>query len=196
MYCFICLSELRHFQLLEGKEKATCSECSANIDTSSAYAATAYDEANRNNNNGRLTPEEDIDWYKIGGPILRSAKVKGAVEQIKKWFEEDPTNKILVFTQFRGLIKIMERVCREEDGWGYASYHGAMAFDYRDQQVRKFTTDPDCRILLAALKAGGLGLNLTAANRVIIFDLWWNMSVESQAFTRCFRYPPPPFVLP
>lgn len=118
---------------------------------------------------------------------MRSAKVKGAVEKIKEWFAQDTTDKIIIFTQFRGMIKIMERVCREEKIWGCATYHGEMSFELRDEQIKRFSTDPGCRILIAAMKAGGVGLNLTAANRVIIMDLWWNHSVESQAFTRCFR---------
>lgn len=48
--------------------------------------------------------------------------------------------------------------------------------------------DSECKIMIAGLKCGGQGLNLTAANRVISIDLWWNHSVELQAFGRVFRY--------
>lgn len=53
--------------------------------------------------------------------------------------------------------------------------------------MKKFSEDNECFILLAGLKAGGVGLNLTAGNRVIIIDLWWNQFVETQAFCRVYR---------
>lgn len=53
--------------------------------------------------------------------------------------------------------------------------------------MKTFAKDPKCGIMLCGLKAGGVGLNLTAANRVIIIDLWWNQSVETQAFCRIYR---------
>jgi SNF2 family DNA or RNA helicase len=108
------------------------------------------------------------------------------VEQIQKWRHEDETSKVIIFTQFRGMIKVMQRVCQER-GWGSAPFHGEMSFEARDKAIKSFTEDPNCFILLAALKAGGAGLNLTAANRVVIIDLWWNQFVETQAFCRVYR---------
>jgi SNF2 family DNA or RNA helicase len=52
-----------------------------------------------------------------------------------------------------------------------------MSFDSRDIAIQNFSKDADTKILCASLKAGGVGLNLTAASRVIIIDLWWNESV-------------------
>lgn len=62
-----------------------------------------------------------------------------------------------------------------------------MSTDAKDTVVQHFQDDPDKKILLTSLKAGGIGLNLTMASKVIIVDLWWNESVESQAFCRCYR---------
>ena len=73
------------------------------------------------------------------------------------------------------MLKIFSRICRERK-WGYESFHGEMSFDSRARAVRKFTDEPECKVLLAAMKAGGVGLNLTAANRVILIDLWWNIA--------------------
>jgi SNF2 family DNA or RNA helicase len=53
--------------------------------------------------------------------------------------------------------------------------------------IDRFQTDPACKILLVSLRAGGLGLNLTAASRVIHYDLWYNPAVENQATDRAFR---------
>ena len=62
-----------------------------------------------------------------------------------------------------------------------------MGFDTRNKNIKKFTEDPKCKIMLCSLKAGGVGLNLTMASKVLILDLYWNNSVERQAFCRCFR---------
>jgi SNF2 family DNA or RNA helicase len=62
-----------------------------------------------------------------------------------------------------------------------------MNFDARDKSVESFRNDPDKKILLCSLKAGGIGLNLTMASKVIILDLYWNECVEQQAFCRAFR---------
>jgi SNF2 family DNA or RNA helicase len=89
-------------------------------------------------------------------------------------------------TKFRAMIEIMVRVCKERK-WDCVDFHGGMKMDARDKAVKKFQEDKDCLILLAGLKAGGVGLNLTAGNRVIIIDLWWNQFVETQAFCRVYR---------
>ena len=55
------------------------------------------------------------------------------------------------------------------------------------QRVERFQTDPDCKLFLISLKAGGLGLNLTAAEYVFLLDPWWNPAVEAQAIDRAHR---------
>jgi len=67
-------------------------------------------------------------------------------------------------------------------------------YEYLDGQTRdrkarvdRFQTDPDCRVFLISLKAGGLGLNLTAAEYVFLLDPWWNPAVEAQAIDRAHR---------
>ncbi|KAL8968913.1 MAG: hypothetical protein Q9183_002248 [Haloplaca sp. 2 TL-2023] len=57
----------------------------------------------------------------------------------------------------------------------------------RVKALEDFKNEADCKILIASLKAGGVGLNLTMASKVICVDLWWNNSVEQQAFCRVFR---------
>jgi SNF2 family DNA or RNA helicase len=57
----------------------------------------------------------------------------------------------------------------------------------RQQHVERFQNDPDCKLFLVSLKAGGVGLNLTAAEYVFLLDPWWNPAVESQAIDRAHR---------
>jgi len=57
----------------------------------------------------------------------------------------------------------------------------------RQSKVERFQSDPECRLFLISLKAGGLGLNLTAAEYVFLLDPWWNPAVEAQAIDRAHR---------
>lgn len=199
IYCFACLNELAYAGLIQGEEAATCMECSVKFRKCEAYAAQAYNDADRStpvalrasSRKQSSNPEEDVDWFKFEGPVIQSTKTQAAVKQIKEWWAEDEAanrdrSKILLFSQFRGVLRVLGRIC-EENGWGYAQFHGEMSFDSRNKAIEKFTKDPHCEVLLAAMKAGGVGLNLTAANRVILIDLWWNAAMEQQAYCRVFR---------
>jgi len=64
---------------------------------------------------------------------------------------------------------------------------GGLGQKTRNETITRFQNDPAARILLVSLKAGGLGLNLTAASRVIHYDLWYNPATENQATDRAFR---------
>jgi SNF2 family DNA or RNA helicase len=66
-------------------------------------------------------------------------------------------------------------------------YHGGMSIGARGKAIDEFEKDPERRVLILSLKAGGTGLNLTAASQVIHYDLWWNPAVEAQATDRAYR---------
>jgi superfamily II DNA or RNA helicase len=93
-------------------------------------------------------------------------------------------HKALVFSQFTSLLAIVRRRLVEA-GLAYEYLDGAT----RDRQepVERFQNDPACRLFLISLKAGGLGLNLTAAEYVFLLDPWWNPAVEAQAVDRAHR---------
>ena len=92
--------------------------------------------------------------------------------------------KILLFSQFREMLAIIRRWIEEEE-IPYLYLDGAT----KDRQdlVDRFNNDEEVRMFLISLKAGGTGLNLTAADTVIIYDPWWNPAVESQAIDRAHR---------
>ena len=69
----------------------------------------------------------------------------------------------------------------------YAYFDGSTTATQREVEIQKFQNDDDCRIFLISLKAGGIGLNLTAADYVYIVDPWWNPAVEQQAIDRTHR---------
>jgi SNF2 family DNA or RNA helicase len=66
-------------------------------------------------------------------------------------------------------------------------YHGKLSLNARDKAIKEFASNARSTVLLASLRCGGLGLNLTMASKVIIIDPWWNQASEQQAFCRVFR---------
>ena len=95
--------------------------------------------------------------------------------------------KVLVFTQFREAGELLSKWIKTRFGREPQFLHGGVARKTRDTMVEKFQNDRTERVFLLSLKAGGTGLNLTAATSVIHFDLWWNPAVEAQATDRAYR---------
>lgn len=93
-------------------------------------------------------------------------------------------HKALVFSQFVQFLSIV-RARLDRDGVRYAYLDGQVRD--RETAVQQFQTDPECPVFLISLRAGGLGLNLTAADYVFILDPWWNPAVEAQAIDRAHR---------
>ena len=111
-----------------------------------------------------------------------SAKLEVLIDRLGEIAQEG--HKALVFSQFTSLLAIVrERL--DEAGVVY-EYLDGMTRD-RQQHVERFQNDPDCGLFLISLKAGGLGLNLTAAEYVFLLDPWWNPAVEAQAVDRAHR---------
>ncbi len=93
-------------------------------------------------------------------------------------------HKVLVFSQFVKMLNLIEKAMKE-DGVTYEYLDGSTKD--RAERVERFQNDPSCPVFLISLKAGGTGLNLTAADTVIHFDPWWNPAVEQQATDRAHR---------
>jgi SNF2 family DNA or RNA helicase len=117
------------------------------------------------------------------------SKLSGKAQLLITLLEEILGNgeKVLIFSQYVETLDCLSRIITAELGEGVLTYHGGMAQKKRSETINIFQTDPSCRILLVSLRAGGLGLNLTAASRVIHYDLWYNPAVENQATDRAFR---------
>lgn len=114
----------------------------------------------------------------------------GKLNRLKEMLEEVllEGDKALVFTQFTEMGEIIKRYLQEIFAIEVPFLHGGVVKKKRDLMVEKFQNGNDrIPIFLLSLKAGGTGLNLTAANHVFHFDRWWNPSVENQATDRAFR---------
>jgi non-specific serine/threonine protein kinase len=95
--------------------------------------------------------------------------------------------KVLVFTQFQSLTEPLAEYLGELFGRKGLVLHGGTAVKKRSEMVRQFQDDAGPPFFVISLKAGGSGLNLTAASHVVHFDRWWNPAVENQATDRAFR---------
>lgn len=95
--------------------------------------------------------------------------------------------KVLVFTQFQSMCEPLADYLKTIFGLPGLVLHGGTPVKRRSELVKEFQQDPDRPFFVISLKAGGSGLNLTAASHVVHFDRWWNPAVENQATDRAFR---------
>jgi non-specific serine/threonine protein kinase len=95
--------------------------------------------------------------------------------------------KVLVFTQFREITAPLAAFLASVFGRPGLVLHGGTEVKDRPSLVRQFQEDETTPFFVLSLKAGGAGLNLTAASHVVHFDRWWNPAVEDQATDRAFR---------
>ncbi|OQD74738.1 hypothetical protein PENDEC_c009G00043 [Penicillium decumbens] len=135
--------------------------------------------------------DKPIDWlpllreYHLGANWLGSKMTK-IRDVIQAWLREDGSNKIVIFTDFLDSQRILEIICEEED-WHYTKISGKMKPSDRDDQIQEFQTNPLYQIMLATYGTGGTAIDLTAANKCILMDGWWNMARDEQAIFRLSR---------
>ncbi|GAC52984.1 ATP-dependent helicase [Gordonia amicalis] len=115
----------------------------------------------------------------------RSGKVELLADIVSTVADEG--DRALVFTQFAAFGEMLSGWLGEQFGTEIPLLHGGLGRTERDRLVADFQSDDGPPVMLATLKAGGTGLNLTAANHVIHVDRWWNPAVEDQATDRAYR---------
>ncbi|BGP07126.1 DNA helicase rad5 [Rhodotorula toruloides] len=156
---------------------------------------TAADDDDGGDDVGRLEDSDDDDDGAGGkkavmlskGDFRSSTKLDALVNSLKAARAKDANLKAVVFSQFTGFLDLIERVMNR-DNFNYLRLDGAMSQSVRQKVVRKFTKTDKSVILLASLKAGGVGLNLIAADHVYLMDTWWNAAIENQAVDRIHRF--------
>jgi len=117
---------------------------------------------------------------------LEYTEDSGKFDQIILYFESlrASGHKVLIFSSFVKHLKLLSNKF-EQEGWKYAMLTGQTV--NREAEINKFTQNDDVNCFFISLKAGGTGLNLTAADYVFIIDPWWNPASEMQAFSRAHR---------
>ena len=114
-----------------------------------------------------------------------SGKMELLIELLENILQKD--EKVLIFTQYVEMGEMLLQIIQEELYTTPLFLKGDMSKKQREEAVEKFQTDSRYKIFVLSLKAGGTGLNLTAANHVIHYDLWFNPAVENQATDRAYR---------
>ncbi|KXT07965.1 hypothetical protein AC579_8596 [Pseudocercospora musae] len=199
IYCLHCLHDLQHHAAERNRNCATCTECGSEytsvepcqvgpmeIPQSSVHHTPSSINFDQTSTTGKKKRKrEEADWVGLTGEILPSTKTMAVKAQILNWLQENPRVKIIVYTQFMPVVRILRKICHTER-WGHVQYSGEMSQESRNSAIETFTTG-DANVMIASLRCGGLGLNLTMASRVILIDPWWNSAVEQQAFCRVFR---------
>ena len=115
----------------------------------------------------------------------RSGKLARLNEIMESVFAAD--EKMLIFTHFASWGERLAEYLAERTGKKIECYHGGLARGARDRMIDEFQESEGAGALVLSLKAGGTGLNLTAANHVVLYDRWWNPAVEDQARDRAWR---------
>ncbi|XP_077438587.1 DNA excision repair protein ERCC-6 [Vanacampus margaritifer] len=126
----------------------------------------------------QLTEEEHFGYWKRSGKLI-------VVESLLRlWFKQG--HRVLLFTQSRQMLDILEVFVRQNH-YTYLKMDGTTAIASRQPLIARFNEDKSIFVFLLTTKVGGLGVNLTGANRVIIYDPDWNPSTDTQARERAWR---------
>lgn len=114
-----------------------------------------------------------------------SGKLEKCVSLVQNIVDND--EKTLIFTQYKEMGDILCQVLEEECNITPSFFHGSLNVNQREKLIEDFQNNPETKVMILSLKAGGTGLNLTSATNVIHYDLWWNPAVEDQATDRTYR---------
>lgn len=131
--------------------------------------------------------ESDLDSddsdYGPSASLVTSTKIRHLLQLLRN---DSSTHKYIVFSFFTSMLDLIEPFMKRAN-IKYTRYDGKMKNDDREASLAKLRDDKTCRVLLCSLRAGSLGLNLTAASRVVILEPFWNPFVEEQAIDRVHR---------
>ena len=127
-----------------------------------------------------------VQFLKQGQPNPeQSGKLQLLLELVENILESG--EKVLIFSQYQEMGALLGGAIEKRFGFEPLFLHGGCSRNERDRMVEVFQNHAHPSVFILSLKAGGTGLNLTAANHVIHYDLWWNPAVEAQATDRAFR---------
>lgn len=118
----------------------------------------------------------------IAEECRESAKLDALIDDLETAIEEK--RKVLIYSQFTSMLSLIGKRVKDK-GWNSVYLDGQT--QNREKVVFQFQEDPAISFFLISLKAGGVGLNLTAADYVFLYDPWWNHAVEDQAIDRAHR---------
>ncbi|KAI5124124.1 hypothetical protein M0805_000937 [Coniferiporia weirii] len=134
-----------------------------------------------------VPPESSPDVQLRRNDFKSSTKLNALVQHLRRLRDQDPCFRAIVFSQFTSFLDLIEVVLQRENLVWYR-LDGSTEIKKRHHAIAEFNTPSrKPKVFMLSLKAGGVGLNLTAANHVFMMDCWWNAAIESQAIDRVHR---------
>lgn len=197
-YCYHCLMDHISFQTETNNADPLCPDCRHPI---SQYRLFKIRKVSTSKKEVRFHTKEAVDdpleLYPFQiyhhDPNENSSKINALLRHLRELKETSPGLQAVVFSQFSTYLDIIENKIRQdgEDEFIVLKFDGRLNLNEREKVLKLFTTQTQTGgkivILLLSLKAGGVGLNLTCANRAFMMDPWWSPSVEDQAIDRVHR---------
>jgi SWI/SNF-related matrix-associated actin-dependent regulator of chromatin subfamily A3 len=116
----------------------------------------------------------------------KSSKTEALLKILQATLKKNQESKVIIFSQWTSFLTVIQRQL-DEAGYKYTRIDGSMNTSQRDAAVRALDTDPETRIMLASLSVCSVGLNLVAADTVVLADSWWAPAIEDQAIDRVHR---------
>ncbi|MBL9147275.1 MAG: DEAD/DEAH box helicase [Phycisphaerae bacterium] len=159
---------------------------SANAPDPAKVEAATTSGGDSDGDDSAITPLAEADTNTATPLSARSGKATRLIDMLEEILAAG--DRVLIFTQYRQMGHLLVSMIRRELDTEALFLHGGTPQGRREQLVDRFQSeDPTAPIFVLSLKAGGVGLNLTAANHVFHYDRWWNPAVENQATDRAFR---------
>ena len=192
VYCQECLQGLANRAAENDQDETACLKCGAvytGAEPCDGLSELSWDNRwllNEMAGRKKRPTKVNMEWVFHENKLVMSAKITAVQMQVESWLREEPHKKIIIFSQFHLIMQILEILCQKQQ-WKYCKYNGKMPHLARDKVIKEFGEDADMKIMIGSLKCGGIGLNLTMANKVVCIDLWFNSCIEQQAFCRVFR---------
>lgn len=174
-FCHECLL-IRFRDELGGEDLATklpCPVCEAAVTFNSVFRKVT------------MTSAERIAFFK-SKDFEVSTKLRMITNAVETMMKNNPQDKMIIFSQFTSFMDLIS-VALDRLSIDHLRLDGTMTLSARNTTMRSFQSSSQIKIMLASKTATGVGLNLTAANHVLIVDPWWNPAIEEQAVHRCYR---------
>ncbi|KAK5256184.1 DNA helicase rad5 [Cryomyces antarcticus] len=197
--CKKCLLEYIEHQSSKG-ELPRCFNCREPINARDVFEVVRHDPNPESDNihehgqddgglytsspPGTLAPVPRISLRRINA--LSSAKISALLTHLKRLRLSDPSTKSVIFSQFTSFLDLISPALTQAS-IPFLRFDGSMAQKTRAAVLTEFAARKKGCVLLLSLRAGGVGLNLTCANRVFMMDPWWSFAVEAQAIDRVHR---------
>ncbi|KAI8581440.1 hypothetical protein K450DRAFT_298802 [Umbelopsis ramanniana AG] len=185
-FCQECLFNFMNTVSGETVKELKCPQCRIRFNEHHLIPIEIFQEVHNPHFKKAEKPDKDIAVMKPKD-FVSSTKIDTMLQILAKTKEEsNGKDKTIIFTQFTNMLDLIEKPLKTA-GYKFVRYDGSLNVKAKNNAVQTLRNDPDTTIMLTSTKCGSLGLNLTAANRVILLDIWWNPALENQAIDRVHR---------